>query len=59
MDSEWVLPAVSPTVLTPASPLCDIAWWAHAPLPRRLAVRSAPWGSPSAVSHSESSRRSP
>ncbi len=55
-ESERVLPAVSPTVLAPAGPECNIASSGFAELLRRLAVRSARRGSPSAVSRSESSR---
>ncbi len=58
-NSERVLPAVSPTVLTPAGPERNIASSAIAELLRCLAVRSARRGSPSAVSRSESSRGSP
>ncbi len=61
-NSERVLPAVSPTVLAPAGPECNIASSAVAELLRRLAVRSARQGSHPrlrrgypAVSRSESS----
>ena len=39
-NSERVLPAVSPTVLTPAGPECNIASSAIAELLRRLALRA-------------------
>jgi len=57
MDSGRVLSAACPTVLTPASPECVIPRLPYAALLRRFAVRSAPWGAPSAASRPESPRR--
>jgi len=58
-ESGWVLSAVSPTVLTPARPAFHITWRRSAALRRLLAVRSAPWGTPSAASHPDSHRTRP
>ena len=51
LDAGRVLASASPTVLTPASPESHAASPAIANLMRCEAVRSAPWGSPSAASH--------
>ena len=53
-DSGRVLSADNPTVLTPARTEFDVARWTNAELLRRLAVRSAPRGAPSAASPPES-----